>query len=114
MILGGRARVLPNQHTSHKSNLEEVTSNDTVNPMVADPLKTAAMMEESPENPRTVDEGEFMIPGEVLRPSSIKHKTTLTRINRMDLGLGGLARAIAIPRLRKCELWDGEIMQHEE
>lgn len=51
---------------------------------------------------------------EVHRPSSIKPKTTLTRINRMDLGLSGLARAIAIPRLRKCELWDGEIMQHEE
>lgn len=57
---------MPNQHTSPKSNLEEVTSNDTVNPMVADPLKTAAMMEESLENPRTVDEGEFMIPGEVI------------------------------------------------
>nr|POF03385.1 hypothetical protein CFP56_60574 [Quercus suber] len=152
MILGGRARVVPNQHTNPKSNLEEVTSNDTVNLMVADPLKTAAMMEESLENPRTVDEDKevndlhknfsdaiflvdegrincmidvansHMLPNnlsnamtlEVLGPSSIKPKTTLTRINRMDFGLGGLAKAIAIPRLHKCELWDGEIMQHEE
>ena len=35
------------------------------------------------------------------RPSSFRPKTTWTCINRMDFGLGGLARAIMLPSLGK-------------
>ena len=43
---------------------------------------------------------------EVPRPSSVKSKSMWTRINRMDFGLGGLARAISISRLGKRDLSD--------
>ena len=48
------------------------------------------------------------------RPSSIKPKNTWTRITRVDFGLGGLAKGIALPGLGKRELRDGEVRQHEE
>ena len=47
-------------------------------------------------------------------PSSVKPKNTWTRINRMDFGLGGLARAITLSILGKRELKDGEVRQYEE
>ena len=47
-------------------------------------------------------------------PSFVKPKNTWTRINRMDFGLGGLARAITLPVLGKRELKDGEVGQYEE
>ena len=43
---------------------------------------------------------------EVSGPSFVKSKSTWTRINRMDFGLGGLARAFATSRLGKRELSD--------
>lgn len=47
-------------------------------------------------------------------PSSFKPKNTWTRINIMDFGLGGLARAITLPVLGKRGLRDGEVGQYEE
>ena len=47
-------------------------------------------------------------------PSSLKPKNTWTRINRMDFGLGGLARAISLPVLGKRGLKDGEVGQYKE
>ena len=47
-------------------------------------------------------------------PSSFKPKNTWTRINIMDFGLGGLARAITLPILGKRGLRDGEVGQYEE
>ena len=151
--------------------------------MVVDVLKTAAVMEESPENSKAVDEGEVVNPGEIIShmeanvegkdstevteimitdkednylpknlgdaifsadegsknrmtdaahnhvllndlntptilevpgPSFVKPKSTWTTINRMDFGLGGLARAIAISGLGKRDLSDGDFEQYEE
>ena len=44
---------------------------------------------------------------DIVGPSNSKPKGTWTRINRMDFGLGGLTKAIIIPRLGKrdsCEV----------
>ena len=51
---------------------------------------------------------------EVPGPSFVKPKSTWTTINRMDFGLGGLARAIAISGLGKRDLSDGDFEQYEE
>uniref|UniRef100_A0A7N2MUN9 DUF4283 domain-containing protein n=1 Tax=Quercus lobata TaxID=97700 RepID=A0A7N2MUN9_QUELO len=179
----GHVRVMPNQNTSPKSNPEEGKGNVTINPVVVNQLKTVAVMEESPEISKAVDEGEAVNPGEIIShleankegkdstevtkimiidkedndlpknlgdaifladegrknrmsdavdnhvllndlktptilevpgPSFVKPKSTWTRINRMDFGLGGLARAIEISGLGKRELSDGEIGQYKE
>ena len=52
------------QNTSPKSNPVEGKGNVTENPVLVDVLKTAAVMEESPENSKAVDEGEAVTPGE--------------------------------------------------
>ena len=51
---------------------------------------------------------------EVPRPSFVKSKSTWTRINRMDFGLGSLARAFATSRLGKRELSDEDCEQDEQ
>ena len=51
---------------------------------------------------------------EVPGPSSVKSKSTWTRINRMDFGLGGLARAIAMSGLGKRELSDEDYEYDEQ
>ena len=51
---------------------------------------------------------------EVPRPSFVKSKRTWTRINRMDFGLGSLARAFATSRLGKRELSDEDYEQDEQ
>ena len=51
---------------------------------------------------------------EVSGPSFVKSKSTWTRINRMDFGLGGLARAFATSRLGKHELSDEGCEQDEQ
>lgn len=47
-------------------------------------------------------------------PSISKPKNTWTRINRMDFGLGDLARAITLPALGKKDLRDNANWQNEE
>ncbi|KAL0009471.1 hypothetical protein SO802_010973 [Lithocarpus litseifolius] len=47
-------------------------------------------------------------------PSSVKPKSTWTRINRMDFGLGGLAKAFAMSGLGKRELSGDDFEQDEE
>lgn len=49
-----------------------------------------------------------------LGPSSSMPKTTWTRINRMDFGLGGLARAITLPSLGKRDTRAISSRQNEE
>ena len=51
---------------------------------------------------------------EVPGPSFVKSKSMWTRINRMDFGLGGLARAFATSRLGKHELNDEDCEQDEQ
>ena len=73
--VGGCARVVASQHTSPKSNLEEGIGNDSINtldPTVADLLKTAAVTEVGRENPKSVDVDDSVIPGEeILRMDNV-------------------------------------------
>lgn len=53
-------------------------------------------------------------PTDEFGPSTSKPKTTWTRINRMDFGLGGLARAITLPSLGKRDTRENISGQNEE
>nr|POE45992.1 hypothetical protein CFP56_53129 [Quercus suber] len=83
---------------------------------------TTFSVDEAQEN-RTIEEDHMHVPfnelnthtvWEVPGPSDVKPKSTWTRINIMDFGLGGLARAITMTGLGKRELRDEDCEQNEQ